>query len=253
MISVIVCSRQEAEWDFHRRNVDKTIGCEYEYIRVDNTKNAYGICGAYNIGVSQAQGDLLVFVHEDCFYMEPGWGKVLYSKFGSYPGLGLVGVAGSQYLTSTIPAWIAAGQPFIKGRVVHELNNGELFALTVFSWDKADAEVVAADGLFFAIPRALFNNISFDEKTFTGFHLYDLDICMQIRRTHKLIVTWDIMVKHFSGGTLNASWLDFGKCFIDKYKNELPTSCVPGLPDPARYKGAMNFDLRGKVQHGIII
>jgi len=253
MISVIVCARQPTSWDFHTRNIAKTIGTEYEYVRVDNALNTMGICAAYNEGVRRAKGDLLVFIHEDCFLMEPGWGKVLYSKFNADPKLGLVGAAGTQYLFSTTPAWVAAGMPFIRGRVVHEVRDGDLFVLTVFSWDKSDAEVVAVDGLFFAIPRKLFDTIRFDEKTFPGFHFYDLDICMQIRRTHKLLVTWDIMVKHLSGGNMNAVWLDYGKRFLEKYKNELPVSCASEIPDPAKHRGIQSFDLHGKAELGVIV
>jgi glycosyltransferase involved in cell wall biosynthesis len=252
MISVIVCSRQPSAWDLHRRNVAKTIGCDYEYVRVDNTAGAYGICAAYNKGVAEARGDLLVFVHEDCFFMEPGWGNVLNAKFSADPRLGLLGVAGTQYLFADNCAWISAGQPFIRGRVIHEVNNAQLFVLTVFSWDKSDAEVVAADGLFFAIPRRLFDLVRFDDATFPGFHFYDLDICMQIRRTHRLVVTWDIMLKHFSGGNMNAQWREFGRKFLDKYKAELPASCASGSPDRATYKGGMSYDLRGNIQTGVI-
>jgi len=253
MISVIVCCRQPESWDFHTRNVAKTIGCEYEYIRVDNTQNQYGICAAYNEGVKRAKGDICVFVHEDCFFMEVGWGNVLNAKFTEDTNLGLVGVAGTQYLFPDSPAWISAGMPFIRGRVIHEINNGKMFVLTVFSWDKRDAEVVAVDGLFFAIPTNLFDTIRFDENTFPGFHFYDLDICMQVRKTHKLMVTWDILLKHFSGGNMNQVWLEFGNKFLDKYKNQLPAFCTNDTPDPAKYKGCQSFDLHGKAQMGIIV
>jgi hypothetical protein len=255
MISLIVCSRDPKFADFHRKNVAKTIGCDYEYVAIDNTENKYGICAAYNKGVQQAKGDVLVFIHEDCFFMELSWGNILYSKFNADPTLGMIGVAGTQYLFANSPAWIAAGMPYIKGRVVHELRNGEMFVLTVFSWDKTDAEVVAMDGLFFAIPKKLFESIRFDEKTFPGFHFYDLDICMQVRRTHKLMVTWDIMLKHFSGGNMNADWLENGKRFLEKHKNVLPASCVAGneIPDPAKHRGIQSFDLRGKAPLGVIV
>jgi glycosyltransferase involved in cell wall biosynthesis len=252
MISIIVCSRQPESYTLHQSNVEKTIGCEYEYIRIDNTENKYGICAAYNKGMEQAKGDICVFVHEDCFFMEPGWGKILLNKFTTIPNLGLVGVAGTQYLTNKAAAWIAAGQPFIKGRVVHELDNNTRLILTAFSWNKEDAEVVAVDGLFFAIPKVLFSTIKFDDITFPGFHLYDLDISLQIHKMHKLIVTWDIMLKHFSGGVMSKEWQEAGKRFLEKYKDELPVSCVDGKPDTANYKGGMNFDLTGKIPLGVI-
>jgi glycosyltransferase involved in cell wall biosynthesis len=252
MISIIVCSRQPAEFDVHRRNVAKTIGTDHEYVRIDNTSNTYGICGAYNQGVSQAKGDILVFVHEDVFFMEPGWGNIIESKFAANQRIGLVGVAGTQYLFADSPAWIKAGQPYIRGRVVHELDSGASYILSIFSWDKSDAEVVAVDGLFFAVRASLFPGIRFDERTFDQFHFYDLDICMQVRKTHFCIVTWDILLKHLSGGNANAQWVEAGNRFLAKYKNELPASTVPTIPDLTKYKEAVHFDLRGKVPQGTI-
>ena len=247
MISVIVCSRQPPQWDIHQRNVAKTISAEHEYVRIDNTAKMYGICGAYNQGVSEAKGDILVFVHEDVFFMEPGWGTVLETKFAASPRTGLIGVAGTQYLFADNPAWIRAGQPFIRGRVVHELDRGASYILSVFSWDKSDAEVVAVDGLFFAVRASLFPAIRFDEVTFDKFHFYDLDICMQVRKTHACIVTWDILLKHLSGGNANEQWVEAGKRFLAKYKNELPVSTVATIPDLTKYREAMHYDLRGKV------
>jgi glycosyltransferase involved in cell wall biosynthesis len=253
MISVIVCSKQPPSWDFHRRNVEKTIGEGYEYVSIDNSTNAYGLCAAYNKGVENAKGDILVFVHEDCFFMEPGWGKVLNAKFGADEKLGLVGVAGTQFMYNDNPLWITAGQPFLRGRVVHQDKNGPMFVLTVFSWDKSDADVVVVDGLFFAVRRSVFDRVRFDDTTFPGFHFYDLDICMQVRRTHRLLVTWDIMVKHFSGGNANAEWKAAGARFLEKYKNELPASCVSQIPDPDRRESAQSFDLTGKADTGVIV
>ncbi|NLE01778.1 MAG: glycosyltransferase, partial [Fibrobacter sp.] len=180
MISVIVCSRYKSGYELHSRNIAKTIGTPYEYIVIDNSDNRYSLCSAYNEGVARAQGEICVFMHEDVFFMEGNWGKVLENKFEDST-IGLVGVAGSSYLFSDLPGWVAAGRPYIKGHVVHELQNGSVYNLTVFNWENTDQDVVVVDGLFFSIRKSLFSSISFDEKTFDGFHFYDLDICMQIR------------------------------------------------------------------------
>jgi hypothetical protein len=146
--------------------------------------------------VKQASGEILVFVHEDVFFAEGGWAIKLEDKFKDQ-SVGLIGVAGTQYLFADNPAWVAAGRPFIKGQVIHELDQGSKYFLTVFDWQRGDTEVVAVDGLFFAIKKELFNQIQFDDVTFDGFHFYDLDICMQVHKTHRLIVTTDILVKAF--------------------------------------------------------
>ncbi|HLV31045.1 MAG TPA: glycosyltransferase [Chitinispirillaceae bacterium] len=246
MISIIVCSRKNPSWNFHQRNIAKTIGTPFEYLRIDNRNNTYNLCSAYNAGVRNASGNILVFMHEDVFFMEENWGKVLESKFND-PATGLVGVAGTQYIFPDNPAWVLAGRPFIRGHVIHELNNGSVYNLTVFNQDRSDSEVVAVDGLFFAIRKSLFEKIQFDEITFDGFHFYDLDICMQIRKTHRLIVTWDILVKHLSGGSFDASWKKYASHFLTKYKDILPASCTQNTPDLSKRIPFENFDLLGRV------
>jgi glycosyltransferase involved in cell wall biosynthesis len=252
MISVIVCSRQPPSWDTHQRNVCKTIGAQHEYVRVDNSQNSYGTSAAYNQGIQKAQGDIFVFVHEDVFFMECGWGAVVESKFRD-ESLGLLGVAGSQYLPSSPPKWFAPGMPFTRGRVVHELDNGTKYFMTMYSRDKGDAEVVVADGLFLAIKADLFENLRFDGKTFDGFHFYDLDICMQVRKTHRLVVTWDIMVKHLSGGQYDESWERYAKRFTNKYPTDLPATCTEQVPDFSSPVPFGSYDLKGKAPQVTII
>ena len=79
-ISVIVCSRADPAWTVHERNVAKTAGSAHEYLRIDNRSGRYGICAAYNKGIEQARGDILVFIHEDVFFMETNWAAVLSRK-----------------------------------------------------------------------------------------------------------------------------------------------------------------------------
>lgn len=224
----------------------KTIGSvSCEYLRIDNRENHYSISAAYNEGVSRAAGEVLVFAHEDAFCMEGGWGEKLISKFID-PSIGLVGVAGTEFLFPGNPGWVAAGRPFIHGHVIHETDNGNTYHLTVFNWDQQDTDVVAVDGLFFAVRRELFAAIRFDEIMFDGFHFYDLDICMQVRRTHRCLVTWDLLVKHQSGGSFGDAWKKYAARFIAKYRSELPASCSAAVPDPSRRIGFENFDLKGK-------
>jgi glycosyltransferase involved in cell wall biosynthesis len=245
MISVIVCSRKNPDDSIHERNLRKTAGTDIEYIRIDNRDNRYNLSSAYNEGVALAHGTILVFMHEDAFFMEGNWAAVLEKKF-SFEHIGLVGVAGTQYLFADNPGWVLAGRPYIRGHVIHELNNGETYTLTVFNWEQPDVSVVAVDGLFFAVRKSLFNNIRFDDARFDGFHFYDIDICMQIRKTHQLIVTWDLLIKHQSGGSFKDQWKKYAHRFCDKYRNELPASTVNTVPDLSRRISFENFDLKGK-------
>jgi GT2 family glycosyltransferase len=247
MVSLIVCSRQAPSWTLHERNVRKTASGAVDYVRIDNSDNRYGICAAYNAGVKKAKGDIVAFMHEDAFFMEGGWNAVLEKKFAD-PAVGLVGIAGTQYLFADPPGWVVAGRPFIRGKVVHETGGGADFHLTVFSWDKEDRDVVAVDGLFFAIRKSLFDRIGFDEAMFDRFHFYDLDICMQVRRTHRLIVTPDILIKHQSGGSFDSIWFTYAQRFAAKYRADLPATCTTEIPDRTKRVPFESVDLKGKVQ-----
>ncbi len=246
MISVIVCSRQDPSRNLHERNARKTAGEEIEYVRIDNRESRYGICAAYNAGVERAGGEILVFMHEDAFFVESNWAGALFKKF-SDESVGMIGIAGTQYLLAEAPLWNAAGRPFVKGWVIHETDNGKAFELTVYSWDKKDSEVVAVDGVFFAVRKALFSTVRFDGETFDGFHFYDLDLCMQVRRTSRVMVTPEILIKHQSGGSIDATWEKYARRFIEKFHNNLPVSCTNDVPSLSRRIPFVSYDLKGKV------
>jgi GT2 family glycosyltransferase len=242
MISVVVCARDPALWDRHRRNVAKTIGVEHEYLCLDNRQAGLGICAAYNRGIELARGAILVFVHEDVFFMEPGWGSLLETKFSADPRVGLIGVAGTQYLFKEHGSWGMAGRPFVRGRVIHEGQGRQV--LTVYNHDRADADVVAVDGLFLAVRAELLRYLRFDEVIFDRFHFYDLDLCMRVRKTHRILVTSEILVKHLSIGSFDQTWQSYAERFLWKYADELPASSTPLVPDLQNRVGFEGFLVR---------
>jgi hypothetical protein len=247
MISILVCSKKNPADNAHRTHCATTIGCNHEYIRIDNPNGAFGLGAAYNKGAAQAQGTILVFMHEDVFIITPEWGKILENKFSRDDAIGLIGVAGAQYLFQDNPLWVSAGRPFIKGTVIHDLPAENKCILTVFSDEETDSDVVAVDGLFCAVPKRVFDTVHFDEQTFDRFHFYDLDICMQIRKTRRIVVTPAILVKHFSGGSFQEEWKNYGRKFLEKYRDELPATCVDDVPDQEHRVPFNSFPLNALV------
>ncbi|MBN1984361.1 MAG: hypothetical protein JW795_22745 [Chitinivibrionales bacterium] len=254
-ISIIVSSRSYERASLHERHCAATVGCNHDYISYHNPAAAMGLCRVYNRGVSESPGDICVFMHEDAFFMERGWGQTIVNKFNTDPTLGMLGVAGTQYLSAELPFWPHAGRPFIRGHVIHDLDHGKRFFMTIFSRDTADVEVVAVDGLFFAIRKKLFQTIRFDEETFDGFHFYDLDIGMQVRLSQRISVTWDIVIKHCSEGSFDHHWKKYASRFTAKWSSHLPATCTASTPDCSVATGQKgeNFDLAGKLPHDIIL
>ena len=56
MISCVICSRQPDISAELKENIASTIGCEYELIVIDNSKNEHSIYSAYNQGVVKSMG-----------------------------------------------------------------------------------------------------------------------------------------------------------------------------------------------------
>ena len=74
MLSLIICSRTPRISEELEKNIAETIGCEYELVVIDNSKNKYSIFSAYNEGVRRSKGDVLCFMHDDILYKTNGWG-----------------------------------------------------------------------------------------------------------------------------------------------------------------------------------
>ena len=97
MISCIICSRQPDISAELKENIVSTIGCEYELVVVDNSKNEYSIFSAYNEGVRRAKGDILCFMHEDILFYNKGWGFSIISHCKKYSDVGVLGVYGGHF------------------------------------------------------------------------------------------------------------------------------------------------------------
>lgn len=81
MISIAICSRTPDILAELRQNITETIGCDFEWVVVDNSQNQYNIFQAYNEGVRRAKGDVLCFCHDDVKFLSTEWGKQTQSYF----------------------------------------------------------------------------------------------------------------------------------------------------------------------------
>lgn len=195
-LSIIICSRETGVQEIVRKNVDETIGCEHELVIIDNSNNQYDIFQAYNEGVRRSKGDVLCFMHEDVLFRSDNWGRIIENYFINDEQLGLIGFAGSHFLADSPMYWYSS--PFISQR---NLNNdhGQVEEHFHEDWfgDRNIIEVVAVDGFCFFVRKSLFDRIAFDERTYKGFHLYDMDLCMQVIKSgYKVCVIRDVLTEH---------------------------------------------------------
>jgi Glycosyltransferases, probably involved in cell wall biogenesis len=227
MISIIICSRDRKVAESYKNNISQSIGAEYELIVIDNSSNKHSIFSAYNEGVRRAKYPYLCFAHEDILFRTQDWGLNVLRHFEDTT-IGLIGMAGTHFLPNVPTYWFTS--PFISE---HNLTNdkGELiecFQLDFFK-DRDIVDVVACDGFCFFIREELFSVISFDEKTYTGFHYYDMDICMQVLASKfRVCVCRDVLIEHFWSDSYSKAGLKSfhfnQRLFYNKWKDSLPIS-----------------------------
>ncbi len=234
MISIIICSRKKDPPEILRRNISDTVGVEFELVTIDNSNNGYSLFSAYNEGVRRSKGDILCFCHDDILFHSGNWGSTIQELF-SDESVGALGVIGTHFLPNAPMYWWSS--PFISQYSINN-DNGE-----VSLNDNRDyfhehlADVVAIDGVCFFIPKRLFSSIRFDDKTYDGFHVYDMDISMQVQKLGKRVCVTDVLtIEHFwSEASLKdkkyMAILDNNlNLFQKKWEKDLPM--VRGIDEP---------------------
>jgi len=222
LISIIVCSVNSDLFRQFQKNVDDTIGCEFEIIRIDNTKAGKGICEIYNEGFSRANGNVICYCHEDILFETNIWGLRL-NELLSMQEIGLVGCAGAIYKSKYPNAWVAVPREYYRANMIQKKGDGTSFYTHVL--DNGNySEVAVLDGCFLAGRNEVFEKYKWNENFLKGFHLYDLDMSLQVKACYKLVVANEIKITHLSEGNFGLDWLRESERFHRKNKERLPVS-----------------------------
>jgi GT2 family glycosyltransferase len=119
--------------------------------------------------------------------------------------------------------WVAAGPPYIYGQVA-QLNAAEQ-CFDVVIWGapgRSVGRIQALDGVFLAMNRRVVETVRFDDRTFQGFHLYDLDFTFRAYLAgFRLAVCTDFGFVHASHGRFDEEWHRQAQLFHDKHKFRL--------------------------------
>ncbi|MCL9809095.1 glycosyltransferase [Flavobacterium luminosum] len=220
MISIIICSREPRISEELSQNIEKTIGCPYELIVIDNSENTYSIFEAYNLGIQKSKGDFWCFMHDDILLHTKNWGVELISIFDSDNKIGLIGVAGAKMKTKMPSTWWDCPEDQkILNIIQHFPNNRKENWFLGFN-EKQCEEVAVIDGVFMMGKKD--NAIHFDERL-KGYHNYDIYLSMVYKLNgYKIMVTQTVLLEHFSLGKINKDWYLSTLRFDNLLKQFLP-------------------------------
>lgn len=230
MISIIICSKHSDISPALKENIKNTVGIDYEIVVIDNSNGQYSIFAAYNKGFSLSKFPFLCFLHEDVLFKTENWGKVLVDHL-SDKKTGIIGVAGGKIMTRIPASWWMVG-PGYKNLIQHYKHNKTTrFETQNHSGMRQPA--ILLDGVFLSFRSELFDKIKFDEEL-TGFHGYDHDISVQsILASYNNYVVFDILLEHFSEGSMNAQYYANLIKIYKKWQNYLPLF-TPDIPKEMR-------------------
>lgn len=219
-ISIIICSRNTEISEELKRNIDSTIGVEYEMVFINNKHAEYDIFTAYTEGLKHATCEYLCYMHEDVYFHSVKWGQCVLDHFKDKT-IGVLGVMGGHYIPNTPSGWWEPG--VTSENFICRFPDGTCNKVYIDKY-RNDAEgVVAVDGAFMCFPRRIFDEISWDSNLFTGFHCYDIDICLQaITHGYKVQIAWDILLEHRSTGSFDRKLIKSRHLLYNKWQNILP-------------------------------
>ena len=238
----VVCSSQY-NLDEFEKHVIKTSGLynKIEFLGYEN-KGEFSLTEIYNRGLKESKYDIVVFMHHDITLETKQWGHKLLKLFAKNQDYGIIGVAGTKFLSTSGQWW--ENRKKMYGRVAHT-HEGKTW-LSSYSDDLGQnlEEVVTVDGVFFAVDKRKLQS-NFNEN-YEGFHFYDVTFCFEnFTKGVKVGVTTVIRVNHKSIGMTNESWEANRVKFSEEYKEHLPANVKKSFNKNTRLKvliGCLNFN-----------
>lgn len=216
--SVIICSIDALKFTQISECYETLLaGFPHEIIGIHDARS---LSEGYNRGLWRARGNIVIFSHDDILILDPDFARKISARLRNFD---ILGFAGTRRVIAE--KWFHAGLPWLFGVVAYARK--ESMKLDIFDinpWPVVDG-IQGIDGLCMIARREVAEAIGFDETTFDGFHLYDLDFSFSAWRAgKKLGVCCDIPIIHTSGGSFNQTHARYGRLFIEKHKDALPAN-----------------------------
>ena len=215
-VSLVICSIRPEKFDAVCASYRALLaGVPHEIIGIHDARS---LCEGYNRGIRKARGDILVLSHDDVVMVTPDFAAKLLAHLRDYD---FVGIAGTTRLTSG--NWSDAGWPHLHGQIGSQIRTPGSLVVTVYVIGGATApSAQALDCAFLALRREAFERVQFDERTFDGWHLYDLDFSFSAYLAGlRTAVCNDLCLIHNSAGVYGEKWDYYVQRFLEKHRGKL--------------------------------
>jgi hypothetical protein len=213
---------------------------KFELLLVDNRASIYKSASqALNYASIKANGDYLMFIHQDVFLYSRNWLKEAEGWLSTLSDIGLAGVAGmkkprfiSQFEVSALYFLLRKlGKSYLwfshygRGNVFHGPEKA--------SWEGGHISdvipVQTVDEQLLIVPFKVFQHTKFDETVCNGWHLYGVEFSLRLSQKGYGVYVLPCPVFHRSSGIVNDAYLRTLMKLIRKYKNEKVINTTNGF------------------------
>ena len=209
-VTVGFCSVDDGRAQRARASLSAALGAvAAEFIVI---RDAHSLAEAFNRILAAASGESVVLCHDDIEVLSSRLDLAIARALERFD---IAGVAGSERVGG--PAVLWTGHPHVHGWVSYP--RGEAIEVAPLSFRSGLlGGMQALDGVFLAMRGSTARSLRFDDRTFDGFHFYDLDFTYGAHLAgHRLGVSTDILLLHASEGRFEESWKRYAERFQGKY------------------------------------
>ncbi len=104
-ISFIICTNNDRMLDECGYYIDRLVVPEGKSIDIIPVRDAYSICGGYNIGMAQSDAEYKIYIHQDVFILNEYFLVEMLKAFESDHEYGLLGVIGCDRIPTNASCW----------------------------------------------------------------------------------------------------------------------------------------------------
>lgn len=185
MISIICCYNNKKQFNTMMKSLASQ-NVKYEVIGIDNCNNRFTSASrALNFGASHANGDILVFLHQDIVFNSSSSLENFIEVVSDYDAI--VGLYGAS-------------------------RKSNQFEDDLYIVDTLDECCIG-------MTRSMWEKYKFNESLCDNWHLYSVELCIRAKSDGKLIVTGNFDISHLSVGNVNEAYMATFKRLIKEYKN----------------------------------
>jgi len=210
--SIVFCSIDDAKCAKTLALYERLFaGIDHEIIAV---RDARSLAEAYNRAVARTSCDIVILSHDDIDILANDFAPRL---AGCFDQMDVVGAIGGERIAG--PRWSSCDHPHLGGWITHQTQLGMPYQVDLVSPRPRRTNMKALDGVFLAARRTVLSEVPFDESTFDGFHLYDIDWSYRASEAGFVLGTaGDLLIVHQSRGRFDSAWQLYANRFCEKHR-----------------------------------